>query len=124
MLHRKVLSTLLLLGLCWTLTVNAQNTVESIRKAYQNVKKEIVQMSENFPLDGMPPEYYHLRVKQNLPATGGHEENIRMYYGELAPEEEGDPYPPHSTTCTLQRLSTTMLPVSFTRSISTMTRGR
>jgi len=95
MLHRKVLSTLLLLGVCWTLTVNAQNTVESIRKAYQNVKKEIAQMSENFPLDGMPPEYYHLRVKQNLPATGGHEENIRMYYGELAPEEEGDPYPPH-----------------------------
>ena len=94
MLYRKILSTLLL-GLCWTLTANAQNTVESIRKAYHSVKAEIAKMNENFPSDGIPPEYYHLRVMQYLPATGGHEENIRMYYGELEPEEEGDPYPPH-----------------------------
>ena len=52
-------------------------------------------MSEDFPSEGIPPEYYHLRVLQNLPGTGGHEENIRMYYGELESEEEGDSYPPH-----------------------------
>ena len=56
MLYRKVLSTLLL-GLCWTLTANAQNTVESIRKAYHSVKAEIAKMNENFPSDGIPPEY-------------------------------------------------------------------
>ena len=46
-------------------------------------------------MSAMPPEYFDLQVVQNLPATGGHKENIRMYYGELEPEEEGDPYPPH-----------------------------
>ena len=95
MLHRKVLYTLLLLGLCWTLTANGQNTVESIRKAYQSTKEGIALMSDNFPSDGIPPEYYHLHVMQNLPGTGPHSEDIRMYYGELEPEEEGDPYPPH-----------------------------
>ena len=95
MLHRKVLYTLLLLGLCWTLTVNGQNTVESIRKNYQGVQQWINQMSDNFPSDGIPSEYYDLRVEQNLPGTGPHHESIRMYYGELEPEEEGDPYPPH-----------------------------
>ena len=95
MLHRRILSILLLLGMCWTLTASAQNTIESIRKTYQSVKEGIALMSEDFPSDGIPPEYYHLRVLQNLPGTGGHEENIRMYYGELESEEEGDPYPPH-----------------------------
>ena len=51
MLHRKVLYTLLLLGLCWTLTVNGQNTVESIRKNYQGVQQWINQMSDNFLLE-------------------------------------------------------------------------
>ena len=96
MLYKKtVIVTLLLLCTGWTLTASAQNTIESIRKTYQSVKEGIAQMSEDFPSEGIPPEYYHLRVLQNLPGTGGHEENIRMYYGELEPEEEGDPYPPH-----------------------------
>ena len=96
MLYRKtVIVTLLLLCTGWTLTASAQNTIESIRKTYQSVKEGIAQMSEDFPSEGIPPEYYHLRVLQNLPGTGGHEENIRMYYGELESEEEGDPYPPH-----------------------------
>ena len=85
----------LLLCVAWTQTVHAQNTIESIRKEYQSVKGWIEMMSDSFPQDGIPPEYYELTVKQNLPATGGHEEKIRMYYGELEPEEEGDPYPPH-----------------------------
>ena len=77
------------------LTVSAQNSIESIRKEYQGVQQWINQMSENFPSDGIPSEYYDLRVEQNLPGTGPHHESIRMYYGELEPEEEGDPYPPH-----------------------------
>ena len=85
---RKAVFTLLL-------SVSAQNTVESIRKEYQNVHEWMAQMGDNFPSDGIPPEYFDLRVVQNLPATGPHQENIRMYYGELESEEEGDPYPPH-----------------------------
>ena len=95
MLYRKTVIVTLLLCTGWTLTASAQNTIESIRKTYQSVKEGIAQMSEDFPSEGIPPEYYHLRVLQNLPGTGGHEENIRMYYGELESEEEGDPYPPH-----------------------------
>ena len=72
-----------------------KHTIESIRKEYQSVHEWIALMSDNFPSDGIPPEYFDLRVVQNLPATGPHHENIRMYYGELEPEEEGDPYPPH-----------------------------
>ena len=85
----------LLLCMCWALMANAQHTVENIRKEYQNVHEWIALMSDSFPSDGIPPEYFDLRVEQNLPATGPHHENIRMYYGELEPEEEGDPYPPH-----------------------------
>jgi len=92
---KKRLSFTLLLCMAWMLTVSAQNSIESIRKEYQGVQQWINQMSENFPSDGIPSEYYDLRVEQNLPGTGPHHESIRMYYGELEPEEEGDPYPPH-----------------------------
>ena len=79
----------------WTLTASAQQTVESIRKEYQDVKEWIARMSNDFPSDGIPPEYYDLQIRQNLPGTGLHKEDIRMFYGKLEPEEEGDPYPPH-----------------------------
>lgn len=92
---KKRLSFTLLSCMAWMLTVSAQNSIESIRKEYQGVQQWINQMSENFPSDGIPSEYYDLRVEQNLPGTGPHHESIRMYYGELEPEEEGDPYPPH-----------------------------
>lgn len=91
---KKVVFTLLLC-IAGYLSVSAQNTVESIRKEYQNVHEWMAQMGDNFPSDGIPPVYFDLRVEQNLPATGPHQENIRMYYGELESEEEGDPYPPH-----------------------------
>ena len=73
----------------------AQNTIASIRKAYQEQKETIAHMSDEFPSEGAPPEYYHLHVAQNLPGTGPHHENVRMYYGYLPSEEEGDPFPPH-----------------------------
>ena len=78
------------------MTAGAQNSVESIRKAYQDVHKMIDQMTPDAEgMWEMPPEYFDLKVVQNLPGTGPHEEKIRMYYGELESEEEGDPYPPH-----------------------------
>ena len=93
---KKIVVLTLLLCAAWLLKANAQNSVESIRKEYQNVHEWIAQMMPDE--DGMsawPPEYFDLHVVQNLPATGPHHENIRMFYGELEPEEEGDPYPPH-----------------------------
>ena len=93
---RKRVSFTLLLWAAWTLTASAQNTIQSIRKAYQDVHEMIDYMTpKGDDIPAMPPEYFDLQVVQNLPATGGHKENIRMYYGELKPEEEGDPYPPH-----------------------------
>ena len=80
----------------WALSASAQNTVESIRKVYQEVHEMMARMTpDKEGMSAMPPEYFDLQIVQNLPATGGHKENIRMYYGELEPEEEGDPYPPH-----------------------------
>ena len=76
-------------------TAFAQNTIASIRKAYQEQKEAIALMSDDFPGEGTPPVYYHLHVAQNLPGTGPHHENVHMYYGELPSEEEGDPFPPH-----------------------------
>ena len=96
-MRRKVVYTLLLC-MAWTLNVSAQNTVEGIRKVYQGVHEWIAQMDKGFPSDGIPSEYYDLRVEQNLPATGPHHENIRMFYGEEEPEDEEEdynPYPPH-----------------------------
>ena len=91
----KRIVTMNLLLACCMLAAQAQNTIESIRKAYQEQKEFIALMNDNFPSEGIPPEYYHLHVMQNLPGTGGHQEHVWMYYGELPAEEEGDPYPPH-----------------------------
>ncbi len=89
---KKAITMFLFLGLVQTAL--AQNTIASIRKAYQDQKEVIAQMSDNFPSEGIPPEYYHLHVVQNLPGTGGHHENVRFYYGEVE-TEEGEIYPPH-----------------------------
>lgn len=94
-MSKKVLFTLLL-GVAWALSASAQQTIESIRKVYQEVHEMIDQMTPNADREwATPPEYFDLQVVQNLPATGPHKENICMFYGELEPEEEGDPYPPH-----------------------------
>ena len=88
----------LLLAMLLPLAGMAQNTVESIRKEYQSVHEMMSMMSDDFPADGIPPEYYDLHVVQNLPGTGPHHEKIRMYYGEVESTSEGEeynPYPPH-----------------------------
>ena len=94
-MRRKIVFTLFLC-MAWASTASAQNTIESIRKAYQDIHQTIAQMKPDGDGVGeMPPAYYNLQVVQNLPGTGPHEENIRMYYGDLEPKEEFDPYPPH-----------------------------
>lgn len=93
---RKKVVFALLFCVAWALNAGAQNTVESIRKVYQDVHEMIARMMPNEEGESArPPVYYDLHVVQNLPGTGPHRENIRMFYGEQEPEEEGDPYPPH-----------------------------
>lgn len=93
-MKRVVLS--LLFFVTWVLTASAQNSIQSIRKAYQEVHEMIDKMTPKGDISWeMPPEFYDLHVVQNLPGTGKHEENIRMFYGYLESEEEGDPFPPH-----------------------------
>ena len=73
---------------------DAQNTIGSIKQRYADIKQTIAQMSEE---DGYPPEYYQLNVVQNLPGTGPHREDIRMYYNEEECDE-GEVYPPRRIT--------------------------
>ncbi len=77
------------------LTAVAQNTIESIRKEYQDVQQSIREMMQE---DGYPPEYYNVHVVQNLPGTGPHDENMYFFYNEEeqdSEEEDYNPYPPH-----------------------------
>jgi len=75
----------------------AQQTIEDIRKAYASAKEYIGRMSDDFPGEGIPPEYYHLHVSQMLPATGLHREDIRLYYNDVEEENKEEPriYPLH-----------------------------
>ena len=93
---RKIIAAIAFLALS-ALAAEAQNTIESIREAYAGVKECISMMNDSFPAEGIPPEYYHLHVAQNLPGTGGHREDIRMYYNEVEQEEDENwtPYPDH-----------------------------
>ena len=81
---------------------SAQQQIDEIRQRYKDVKERIAHMGTgadwmNEPVgeDGQgkwPPEFFHVRIVQNLPGTGYHEENVRMYYEEDG--EEGEVYPP------------------------------
>ena len=84
---------MLWLAVGWALGVAAQQTVESIREAYQEYSQRLATSLKDCPY---PPEYYHLEVVQNLPGTGGHREDVYMLWDEVPDEEdEGNPYPPH-----------------------------
>jgi hypothetical protein len=95
---KKIFVAIAFLALSAQLT-EAQNTVESIRKEYQDVHEWIGHMMPNDEgMTGMPPEYFDLHVVQNLPATGPHREDIRMFYNDVENDEESEdwtPYPDH-----------------------------
>ena len=68
----------------------AQSAIKQIRDHYAEVKQRIA----NMDMEGMqpPPEYYKLKVSQNLPATGGHFVDVMMYYGF---NDDDEIYPSH-----------------------------
>lgn len=91
----KRIALLFLALAAWTLTVCAQETaITDIRTRYAGIKQMIALMTGD---NGMPPEFYHLTVMQNLPGTGGHKEDIYMYYDEEEGHDE-EIYPPHYLT--------------------------
>ncbi len=92
---------LLCLIMCW-LTGWAQNSVESIRERYAQQKAYIDSQNGSNQYDGADwAEYYHLVTRQFLPATGGHQEDLYLYWSkEEASGEEEEPaiYPSHYLT--------------------------
>ena len=63
-------------------TAAGQNTVESIRQRYADVKNYISTHKGDNQYDGAEwAEYYRLETRQFLPATGGHKEDTWFYYG-------------------------------------------
>ena len=66
----------------------AQNTVESIRKRYAGCKEYITTHNGDNQNDGAEwAEYYHVEARQFLPATGGHKEDLYMYFDEREEEK-------------------------------------
>ena len=80
----------------WVLLGQAQNTVESIRQRYADAKAYIERHTGNDNNDGSDwAEYYHMEARHFLPGTGGHKEDVYMYFNE---KEVDAIYPPHYLT--------------------------
>lgn len=63
--------------------VSAQNTEQTIRNRYASVKEYIASHNEDNPNDGATwAEFYHVEAQQMLPGTGGHREDMYMYWDE------------------------------------------
>lgn len=79
--------SLLLLGI---LAAQAQDAKQAIRQHYADVKAQIAQIQEleksgdQYPV----PQTYTVVIKQNLPATGYHEETLQMFYREELESDE------------------------------------
>ena len=88
MVKKKIILTIGLLC-CMMLNINAQVTVESIRKEYNSIKSDLAEMMKE---DGIPAEYCQLHVAQNLPGTGPHFEDVLFYWGD---NDDDEIYPSH-----------------------------
>ena len=73
-----------------TLTTQAQDAKQAIRQHYADVKAQVAQIQEieksgdQYPV----PQTYTVVIKQNLPATGYHEETLQMFYREELESDE------------------------------------
>ena len=69
----------------------AQNTVESIRKRYADIKEMITEKTgeeENFNDGATFMQCYKVEASHWLPGTGGHRENITFYFDEKEGKDE------------------------------------
>lgn len=78
---------LLCLGI---ISAHAQDAKQAIRQHYADAKAQIAQIQEleksgdQYPV----PQTYTVVIKQNLPATGYHEETLQMFYREELENDE------------------------------------
>ncbi|MBO4718498.1 MAG: hypothetical protein J5658_01360 [Prevotella sp.] len=74
----------------YTLAAQAQDAKQAIRQHYADAKAQIAQIQEleksgdQYPV----PQTYTVVIKQNLPATGYHEETLQMFYREELESDE------------------------------------
>ena len=75
--------TIIALAILLSVDIWAQNTVESIRQRYADMKEYARTHTGSDYYDGADfGQYYYLQVRQWLPATGGHIEHTYLYYDE------------------------------------------
>ena len=81
---------------CWQAGWS-QKSIEAIRDRYASYKNYIATHTGTNQYDGGEwAEYYHIEVRQTLPGTGGHMEDVYMYWDEK--ESDDLVYPPHYLT--------------------------
>ena len=93
-MRKKIAFVIMLCSLSFQMAL-AQDLKEAIREHYATVKKTMAEYAqleadgEKYPVN----ECYKVKVKQNLPGTGLHEEDVLIFYYEM----EGDDavYPAH-----------------------------
>jgi hypothetical protein len=91
---KKEIVTLLSL-VAWLQAGWAQNTVESIRQRYTEMKEYVDSHTGTDTYDGADfGEYYHLQARQWLPGTGGHIEDTYLYWEEVESDDDVI-YKPH-----------------------------
>lgn len=69
--------------------VDAQTTVEKIRKHYNEINSNVAEMAtwtEEYPV----PTFYHVEIQENYPGTGKHKEDVYIYHDEIHEESEDD----------------------------------
>ena len=72
-----------------------QNTVDNISRRYKAIKDYIATHTGDDQYDGADwGEYHHLTTHQWLPGTGGHVEDIYLYWDEVEGSDDLV-YPPH-----------------------------
>lgn len=89
MKHRLFILSVLVL-LAWCSNAQAQDVKSAIRQHYAEAKAYIEQIKQlEAEGDMYPvPQVFSVQVKQNLPGTGYHEEEIKMYYREEQDSDE------------------------------------
>jgi len=98
---KKRLIGLLCIACCWQIGWT-QNSVGSIQKRYAQQKAYIANYNGNDSYNGADwAEYHHLKTRQFLPGTGGHEEDLYLYWDKVERSEQAedpDIYPLHCLT--------------------------
>ena len=70
-----------------------QTAIDRIRTHYSELKSYVAEMAtwdEEYPV----PTFYHVKIQENYPGTGRHEEDVYIYHEIIEPEDEDVIFPP------------------------------